>query len=96
MDHKIPENVSEQITSHIENQIVTLKLKPGQRILESKLAEEMGVSRGPIRDSLRRLERNWLVEVFPRRGARVTELTEHYINSLYDVLFELFIVFVRK
>jgi DNA-binding GntR family transcriptional regulator len=96
MDYKIPENVSEQITTHIVNKIITLKLKPGQRILESQLAEEMGVSRGPIRDSLRRLERNWLVELFPRKGARVTALNEHYIESLFDVLFELYIVFVRR
>lgn len=89
-------NISEQITNKIEESIITLKLKPGQRILESKLAEEMGVSRGPVRDSLRKLERNWLVELFPRREARVTDLTENYIENIFDTLKELYVSFVRK
>jgi len=96
MEFKGPENIAEQITSHIENKIITLQLKPGQRILESQLAEEMGVSRGPIRDSLKKLERSWLVELFPRRGARVTELNEKHIESVFDVLNELYIMFVRR
>lgn len=91
-----PENISDQITNKIAENIITLKLKPGQRILEAKLAEEMGVSRGPIRDSLRKLERNWLVELFPRREARVTEITENYVEDIFDVLHELYITFVRK
>lgn len=89
-------NISEQITNKIEESIITLKLKPGQRILESRLAEEMGVSRGPVRDSLRKLERNWLVELFPRREARVTDLTENYIENIFDTLKELYVSFVRK
>ncbi len=93
---RTPKNISEQITNHIEESIITLKLKPGQRILESQLAEEMGVSRGPIRDSLRKLERSCLVELFPRREARVTELTEDYINSIFNVLNDLYVSFVRE
>ncbi len=96
MNFILPQNVSEQISDDIAEKIISLKLKPGQRILESKLAEEMGVSRGPIRDSLRRLERNWLVELFPRREARVTELTEDYINDIFNVLNDLYVSFVRE
>ncbi len=93
---KSPENIVEQVTSFIEERIITLDLKPGQRILESALAEEMGVSRGPVRDALRKLERHWLVELFPRRGARVTLLDEKHIESVFDVLRELYIAFVRR
>ena len=91
----IPENISEQITSLIEEKIVTLKLKPGQRILEATLASEMGVSRGPVRDSLRALERNWLVELFPRRGAKVTDLSPEHIQDVFAVLDGLYVAFVR-
>lgn len=96
MNFRSPQNISEQISNYIGEQIITLKLKPGQRILESQLAEEMGVSRGPIRDSLRKLERSCLVELFPRREARVTDLTEDYINSIFNVLNDLYVSFVRE
>ena len=96
MDMKSPQNITEQISNYIEEKIITLKLRPGQRILESQLAEEMGVSRGPVRDSLRKLEKNWLVELFPRREARVTELTEDYINDIFNVLNDLYVSFVRE
>ena len=96
MKFKGPENIAEQITALIENKIITLELKPGERILESQLAEEMGVSRGPVRDSLKALEGRWLVELFPRRGARVADMDKKHIESIYDVLNELFIMFVRR
>jgi len=96
MDFKSPQNISEQISTDIAEKIITLKLKPGQRILESQLAEEMGVSRGPIRDALRKLERSCLVELSPRREARVTELTEDYINDIFNVLNDLYVSFVRE
>lgn len=91
-----PESLSDNITSYIENKIIGLELKPGERILEAKLAEEMGVSRGPVRDSLRMLEKSWLVERLPRKCAHVSKLTENHVNSIFEVLIELYAVFVRR
>ena len=49
-------------------------LQPGERLLEDRLAEELGVSRNPIREAIRILENTGLVEVKPRRGAHVATL----------------------
>ncbi|MBU0993791.1 MAG: GntR family transcriptional regulator [Proteobacteria bacterium] len=96
MQFHIPDSLSDHITGYIENKIITLELKPGQRILEANLAEEMGVSRGPIRDSLRTLEKSWLVERLPRKCAHVSKLTENHVNSIFEVLIELYAIFVRR
>jgi DNA-binding GntR family transcriptional regulator len=89
MDFKAPSNLAEHIADYIGDKIVRLEMAPGERIYEARLAEELGVSRSPIREALRILERKRLVELVPRRGARVTELTESYILDLYDIVKEI-------
>ena len=70
-----PDNLPEILTRDISEKIIRNELKPGERILETKIAAEMGVSRSPVRESLRMLEKNRLVELIPRKGARVTDLS---------------------
>lgn len=89
MAFQASENLAEQIAFYISNRIIQFELKPGERIVEARLAEEMGVSRSPVREALRILEKDRLVELIPRRGARVTELTESYILNLSDILKEI-------
>jgi DNA-binding GntR family transcriptional regulator len=60
------------------------------------MAEELDVSRSPIREALRILERNRMVELMPRRGARVTEISALHIEWLYEVLGELYGLVARK
>ena len=59
------------------------ELKPGERLMEVRLAKKLGVSRTPIREALRMLELEGLVLMIPRRGAEVAEITE---KSMRDVL----------
>lgn len=59
------------------------ELKPGERLMEVKLANKLGVSRTPIREAIRKLELEGLVLMIPRKGAEVAEITE---KSLRDVL----------
>ncbi len=89
MEFQASENLAEQIALFLSDKIVRFELKPGERIVEAKLANEMGVSRSPVREALRILEKNRLVELIPRRGARVTELTESYILNLSDIIKEI-------
>jgi DNA-binding GntR family transcriptional regulator len=96
MEFNASGNLAEQISRHLSDKIVRLELKPGQRILESRMAEELDVSRSPIREALRILERNRMVELMPRRGARVTEISELNIEWLYEVLGELYGLVARK
>jgi len=63
--------------------ILTGELKPGERLLEIHLANQLGVSRTPIREAIRKLELEGLVIMMPRRGAEVAQITE---KSLRDVL----------
>jgi len=58
-------------------------LKPGERLMEMHLAEELGVSRTPIREAIRMLEQEGLAITIPRKGAQVAGMTE---KDLYDVL----------
>ena len=58
-------------------------LKPGERLMELQLAAQLGVSRTPIREAIRKLELEGLVIMIPRKGAVVAEITE---KSLRDVL----------
>lgn len=89
-------NLSEQIADHITEKIIRLEIRPGERIMETKIADELKVSRSPIREALRILEKNRLVELIPRRGARVTELPETFIVQLCDILTALFCLMARQ
>lgn len=58
----------------IRDRIIGLDLAPGRLISENSLAVEMGYSRTPVREALKRLEREYLVSIMPRRGIIVTEV----------------------
>lgn len=61
------------------------KLKPGDRLVETQLAEEMQISRFPIREALRYLEKEGLVEARPFKGTYVAQLTEKDMEELYSL-----------
>ena len=67
------ETLAIQVAQYVSEKIIRSEFKPGEKIQEEKLAEELGVSRSPVRESLRILEKARLVEVVPRHGAHVTE-----------------------
>jgi len=90
------DNLAEQISYVLADDIIKLKLKPGERILEAKIAKSFGVSRAPVREALRILEKKGLVDIFQRRGARVKEFTVQYVQWLYEILFELYSLVVHK
>lgn len=96
MSFQVSSNLSEQIAEHITDKIIRMEIRPGERIMETSIAEELSVSRSPIREALRILEKNRLVELIPRRGARVTELSETFISHLCDVLAALLSLTARE
>jgi DNA-binding GntR family transcriptional regulator len=83
------ENLSSQIASELGERIIRMELKPGERIVEARLSRELGVSRSPIREALRILSEKGLVELQPRHGARVSEMTAESVKWLDEVLSEL-------
>ena len=70
-------SLSEQLFDHIKDLILSDKLKCGERIPEVKIASAFGVSRTPIREALRKLEKYGLVKIYPRSHATVVEIDEN-------------------
>lgn len=75
----------EEIRTAIRDAIFSGKLKPGDRIIETYWAKEMGVSQGPVREAIRDLEAQGLVETVPFKGSRVRSLTEKDVRDNYSV-----------
>ena len=78
-------SLPEQIAARLSERIVAGAYPPGQRIMEQALAAEFSVSRGPVREALRILERDGLVTILPRRGALVTDLTIAEVKEIFDI-----------
>jgi DNA-binding GntR family transcriptional regulator len=75
----------ESIANTIRVSIIRGKLKPGERLLEPIVAEQLGVSRTPIREAFFQLESEGLVEVMPRKGAVVSDISVTNAEELYIV-----------
>ena len=60
-------------------------LKPGERLMEIQLAEELGVSRTPVREAIRMLELEGYVVRLPRRGTYVSSLTIRDVNEVFEI-----------
>lgn len=76
-------SVTEQIIDQLGLEIVNGERRPGERLGEEDLADYFGVSRAPVREATRVLEKRGLVSVYPRRGAFVKALS---IKSIRDVI----------
>lgn len=65
--------------------ILSGRLKPGERLMEVQLAEEMGVSRTPVREAIRKLELEGLVVIVPRKGAYVSGFTLKDAAEVFEI-----------
>ena len=74
-----------EVLLELRTAILAGEIVPGTRLLEVPLAAELGVSRGPIREALRQLEQEGLVEFFPHRGAVVVGVAEAEIETIYGI-----------
>ena len=73
----------EIVYEELKRQILVGEIAPGTRMMEVDLACEMGVSRTPIREAIRKLEKEGLVTIEPRRGAYASDIS---IKDMLDVL----------
>src|SRR5690606_23754663 len=90
------ESLSGQIARHLANRIIQGELAPGERIQEGRVVNELNVSRGSVREALLLLEKRHLINILPRRGAVVAQLTGQHIHSLYDLYVTLLIMLAQK
>jgi DNA-binding GntR family transcriptional regulator len=77
--------VREQVADRLRAAITGLHLKPGQRLVERELMEQLGVSRTTIREAIRELSSEGLVTVVPQKGAIVSRPTRSEAEDLYEV-----------
>ena len=75
----------EVVADEIRRMIIAGDLEPGERLLEDRLAEQLGVSRNPVREAIRALEGTGLVEVVPRRGAYVSRFEPEHARQLLEL-----------
>lgn len=78
------------VAQHIRNRIIKGQLQPGQRIKEQDISSELDVSTPPCREALKILEAEGLVELIPRRGAIVANITIKDIWEVYTILSALY------
>jgi DNA-binding GntR family transcriptional regulator len=75
-----------QAIDQLRDMIVEGELAPGARIGESELCAQLGISRTPLREALKVLASEGLVELLPHRGARVTQVTAEQVGELFEVI----------
>jgi DNA-binding GntR family transcriptional regulator len=78
-------SLPEQIAARLSERITAGAYTPGRRVMEQEVSLEFGVSRGPVREALRLLERDGLVTILPRRGAQVTRLSIEEVREIFDI-----------
>lgn len=77
-------NLGEQVADAIVDGIASGALRPGQRLVEIELAQQLQVSRVPLRESLKMLEAQGILESEPHRGARVAEFDDLKIDHICE------------
>lgn len=80
-----PNQVREAVYRHLKDLLLSGRFAPGERLSEPLLAQELGVSRTPVREALMRLAEEGLVELVPGRGARVRIFSPEEVEEVYGV-----------
>ena len=75
----------EVVCETLRTAIIEGILKPGERLMEIQVSEELGVSRTPVREAIRKLELEGFVVMIPRRGTYVSDLSIKDINEVFEV-----------
>lgn len=75
----------EMVYEELKMQILTGAIVPGTRMMEVELAKEIGVSRTPIREAIRKLEKEGLVTIEPRRGAYASQISTSDMVEILEV-----------
>jgi DNA-binding GntR family transcriptional regulator len=77
-----PSSLRLRTTNVLRKAIVEGRLKPGDRIVEEEVSEQLKVSRGPVREALRQLEQEGLVVSFPYRGTEVVGVSQEEVDEI--------------
>ncbi|MBO4725612.1 MAG: GntR family transcriptional regulator, partial [Firmicutes bacterium] len=84
-NQKNSKSLAENLFSALQEDILTGKFKPAEKLTEQRICDEYGVSRTPVREALHQLEKVGLIENIPNRGAFVIGFTEQDIEDMYEL-----------
>ena len=79
-----PRTLRQEVYIHLKQDIITCRLAPGELLNEGDLAEQMGVSKTPVREALSQLQKDNLVKLISRKGYLVTTLTLRDIQEIFE------------
>jgi DNA-binding GntR family transcriptional regulator len=90
-----PPSMSALAAEALRQMVLNGELRPGDRVIENRLTEELGVSRPPLREAMRVLEQEGLIVQTPRKGAVVAPVTPHDIYEIVSLREEIEQIAVR-
>lgn len=96
MGFKPAASLTEQIANHLSDEIIKGRLAPLERIQELKVAKDLGVSRGSVREALLIVEGRHLIDIIPRRGAVVSGLEPVRIGDLTEFFGEMVLMLLVR
>lgn len=85
IDFNCAKPLGEAVYEAIREAIIKNQFKPGERLMETELADEMAVSRTPVREAVRKLETEGYVAVIPRKGTYVATLSIQDVNDVFEI-----------
>src|SRR5829696_3902617 len=80
--HAVP--LREHVYGRLQELLISRTLAPGDHLVEERLAAQLGVSRGPVREALQRLHRDGWVTLRPRHGAFVNQPTAQQVHEFFE------------
>jgi DNA-binding GntR family transcriptional regulator len=86
---KLPLTIKNPLVENLRDEIIAGKLMPGQHLRLEEIAARFEISTMPVREALRALEAEGLVEIIPHRGSFVVELSADDLQDIYDIRAEL-------
>jgi len=88
--------LADQVYQNLSHAILTQKIKPGQHLVEQPLADQLSVSRVSVREAIRRLAQDGLVEIIPSKGSFVVSLTADDVEEIYQLRSALEIIALKE
>jgi|SRR5699024_6770560 len=88
--------IAKEMAASIATRIAEGEFQPGERLIEKDLTHHYNVSRSPVREALFILENQGIIEKIPRKGVKVRDITHKEINDLYDIVYNLTELALKK
>jgi GntR family transcriptional regulator, rspAB operon transcriptional repressor len=79
------EPIRKKVYTHVREQIMSGRIAPNQRLIETKIAQEIGTSRTPVREALHNLEIEGLIQSIPRIGYQVRVISEQEVEEICEI-----------